>query len=309
MVSQAPFLAFDERYRHPREEFFHFLWGYLLPALYWISHRPDPSQTTVRMVTCGPLMDPLAAEAIGMLGAKVEILADPPADEETVFLPRWDMALYRNLELFVPIETDTGVVPRALRIAAERFRRPKSLPRPFELLALRKRITSVRNRLLPAALEIGLDRGAHGKVLILKRSEPPEFYKDGCGAKKKGYGTSRRALIGIEQAAAELERRGVPVAIFEPGGETLATQIRAFHKAAGLVGIRGSEFANLIWMKRGAQGVMLTPRSMQRTHRLPKMISEVAEVSLVEMEVDSDFPVLEAEKVLPFFLAPLGVNR
>lgn len=245
-------------------------------------------------------MDPVMSEAVGMLGADLEIVTNAPSDANRVLLPRWDWSVRRNLGVFVPVRQSRWIVPRVARLCVRRLRHPDWMPRPFEIQSIRKSIESLKDVLIPKALETGIDRGFSGKFLVLKRSEPPAFYREGGEARTKSYGTTRRALAGVDEAVAELKRLGLPVAVFEPGKESLATQIRAFHEASGIVAIRGAELANMIWMNPGARAVMLAPRAMQKQNRMPTLIAQIAKIDLVEIEVDTEFPVLDGPSILPF---------
>ncbi len=97
---------------------------------------------------------------------------------------------------------------------------------------------------------------AEGKYLILQRSAEPSFYQAAGGAKVETYGTGRRCLLGIKEGQAQLEALGAPSLIYEPGAHNLACQINHFSVCTGVIGVRGAEFANALWMPAAAKIIM-----------------------------------------------------
>ena len=71
-----------------------------------------------------------------------------------------------------------------------------------------------------------------------------------------GYGQGRRALLNATEIAAHLRRHGRAAREVDVGSLTLCDQIMAFHHASAVVGIRGAEFANLVWMQEGSRALM-----------------------------------------------------
>lgn len=86
----------------------------------------------------------------------------------------------------------------------------------------------------------------HPEHLFLVRSQPANYYVNG-DAEIKGYGTSRREIINWREIMAYLEANGVQISAYEPGSHTLGCQMRAFEKAKKIIGIRGAEWANIVW--------------------------------------------------------------
>src|SRR5947199_6755011 len=93
-------LAFDARRgTGVREHFFHFMWGYLLPAAHAIIHLQShtvPHQPKDEFIfgSCGPVMDTKTAEMARLLGvgyspAQDQRQARTPATTTTV-VGRWD---------------------------------------------------------------------------------------------------------------------------------------------------------------------------------------------------------------------------
>lgn len=78
----------------------------------------------------------------------------------------------------------------------------------------------------------------------------------------------QRSLVDAEKLALELSNLGLPSAAYEPGAHTVACQAATFGKAVGVVGVRGAEFANLIWMQPGSS-VLIVETPMPHPWRSP----------------------------------------
>ncbi|SDP55116.1 glycosyltransferase 61 family protein [Ectopseudomonas guguanensis] len=82
--------------------------------------------------------------------------------------------------------------------------------------------------------------------LLLVRSQPSSYYVNG-GAEIKGYGTSRREITNWREIRDYLAAHGIQIAAYEPGSHSLGCQMRTFQRAKKIVGIRGAEWANVVW--------------------------------------------------------------
>src|SRR5438552_3591169 len=93
-------LAFDAgRGTGVREHFFHFMWGYLLPAAHAIIHLqshtvPHQPQDEFIFGSCGPVMDTKTAEMARLLGVEYSIVQDErearTPGTTTIVVRRWD---------------------------------------------------------------------------------------------------------------------------------------------------------------------------------------------------------------------------
>jgi len=250
-------LAFDARRgTGVREHFFHFMWGYLLPAAHAIIHLqshtvPQQPQDEFIFGSCGPVMDTKIAEMARLLGVEYSIVQDErearTPGTTTIVVRRWDSficdyATYSKLHL-------AAATLRLLRQAAEY----RSIP---PILWSARRITDDFRHLRHTVLASVPPREEGGSCgddvpcyYILRRSEEPSFYsRDDGRATRPTYGTNRRSLVGIEEAAVALTRPSREVGVFEPGVHPLAQQIRTFRNCKGIIAIRGAELANIVWM-------------------------------------------------------------
>lgn len=283
-------LRFDDR--RPwgsRQHYFHFLWGYLLPALdqVLLDLREAPARAYA-LQSCGPVMDQRIREIGAWLAPSLRIVETEPSaggaafDER--FVPRWDLWLRGRSSL-----------------------RPRLLQR-LHGLGLRHPVLDGIARVRDFAVSRALGEPAtaapalpaeerSGEWLLLKRSDEPSFYRRGGPAEKQRYGVTRRSIANLEELAAALARDGLPVRIYEPGRDDLAHQVRAYHAAAGVIGIRGAELANIVWMRPNSRVVMLvTP--VKRENNAALHLAIACGLRMRQLAVDSDHPVVEARRVL-----------
>ena len=133
--------------------------------------------------------------------------------------------------------------------------------------------------------------------LLLRRSPEHEFYRQGGGAKNPRYGTGRCAIGNIDALGSGLIDAGIPIQIYEPGRHSLEDQIRVFHGAKGVLGIRGAEFANLLWMRSGSQALMIaTP--VERENHASRHLAKVCGIDFAAVKVDSFHPSVSVLEVL-----------
>jgi hypothetical protein len=99
-----------------------------------------------------------------------------------------------------------------------------------------------------------LERPDNPTYLLLDRSDNHSYYT----TKGETYGKARRGLLNLEEGFNDLIKKGVPVNIIQPGSHSILYQIEAFNQSKGVIGIRGAEFANLIWLEPGSKVVVLS---------------------------------------------------
>lgn len=168
-------------------------------------------------------------------------------------------------------------------------------------------ITRVRDNTLARLGSFETDeklKSLESKYLILKRSAQPLFYMQGGQSEIPGYGTARRELKGIEEAGTYLNDRGIPAEIFEPGNHSYREQMVVFQRCRGVIGIKGAEFANLLWMRKGSKVIQIRPSVMQ-TNNMQKILADLLELDFCELVDTSEgmFPTLKGEALMELFNA------
>jgi hypothetical protein len=264
------------------EHYFHFLLGYLLLGLHAATAERQVDGIVFR--SCGPTMDPRIREACALLG--LQCVIEPPLSglghECGVRAPRWDRWLRRGRPDGIEHADLTGA--RLEPVGDD------SVPDSMR---------AIRDRLLNAAAPHAEPSGT-GPWLLLRRSPEPDFYRRGGPAENPGYGSGRRAIGNLDELAGELTGVGLAVRIYEPGAADLADQIRTFHNARGVIAIRGAELANLIWMAPGSRVVMLATPMRTRETYVSWNLAAVMGIEFTQIVVDSDFPRIASETVLPW---------
>lgn len=208
-----------------RDNYYHFLVGYLLPLVHAQSRRRFHSYLAL---DCGAVMTPILAETLTRLGHRFRIVTAESIGTP-VFVEPWDKvdAPWRSR--------------RSVAAAAE----------------------SVR--------QAWHGHSCHGtgcvtvENMIIGRAPPPAGRTKGDSLFGVGYGTQERGIRNLDEVADHLRSAGVPHGVYEPGSHSLGCQIAAFGGARRILGIRGADWANLVWASPGVRVRMLDPDPPART--------------------------------------------
>jgi len=258
-------LLFDTQVEYgSKEHFFHFMWGYILPSISLIKNQPKADETQYYFETCGPVMDELITEFMDLLNIKCTILSNEEIKYIHIkeFVPRWDLYLLRNYIL--------GITKGDFSHISE-FQ--KSIPLIYALLKKNfekdflEKIVETRNYILEAVQKTNLYstklQDTTAQILLIKRSESPEFYNPNGSAEIKGYGMDRRGLIDVDEFIKTRDNQIPTIAPYEPGKHSIVHQISTIHLSNGFIGIKGAEFANLLWLKSKSKVLLIIPASMK----------------------------------------------
>ena len=305
-------LRFDHRKPFgSREHFFHFTWGYLFPALaeiFRIESSPSTASADKKYLfqSCGPVMNEILEEMLKLYKYHFQIIDENDSlvsNVNSIFVPRWDVWIN---ELAARQQTGSDAVSR---IADLSIRLLKRVSRGVKKSRTRyvASITQVRDNTLARLGSFEIDeklKSLESKYLILKRSAQPLFYMKGGPSEIPGYGTARRELKGIEEAGTYLNNRGIPTEIFEPGNHSYREQMVVFQRCRGVIGIKGAEFANLLWMRKSSNVIQIRPSVMQ-TNNMQKILADLLELDFCEHVDTSEgmFPTLKGEALLELFNA------
>lgn len=318
-------LHFDDRvdFGSP-EHFFHFMWGYLLPAAHEILERlgAGAGQEKYVFTSCGPKMDPLIAEVAHCLGIRFAIENPNSACDNlhVLTVPRWDVFMLRphllthlrdeNIRITRIRDAFRCYLPEVWRRFydpitgirdAFRCHLPKVWRRfsdPGFVADLRCQVTRVRDVLLRCAEQSPCASsydGFIGRYLIVRREKEHPFYTKGGGAKILKYGASRRELSGIDDAARVLEKHGFAVSVFVAGAHSLIGQALAFHRCRGIAMIRGAEIANLIWVRPGTPLLILAPIQFGSIPSVHDQLAELFSLKLTHVITQEGNSVLDPD--------------
>jgi hypothetical protein len=140
---------------------------------------------------------------------------------------------------------------------------------------------------------------APSRNLLLRRSAPPAFYRDGS-AEIPGYGDARRAVTNLSALSQALHDAGIAHQVYEPGAHALACQIRAFRGARRIFGVRGAEWANMVWCERGVTTAYIIHPGA-RNGLLDRVLARYARAYTLEL-VDRPHSAAEVSRATAFFL-------
>lgn len=271
------------------EHFYHFLWGYLLPAMSQVvnigSNGQPASHARFLFRTCGPVMDNLIHETAGLFDLDYQLVDKEYGDAAAtkIPVPRWDVEL-RELDSRRPMKLDR----RLGQCLVRRWQHRRTAAR------LAGDIHRVRAsfKAKVAGVHTGdAVRTFAGKFLVLKRSAQPAYYEPGGKAEVPGYGTARRSLVGLEESVRTLQEQDLPVVLFEPGSVSLTEQIQAFSNCRGIAGIYGAEFANVVWMPPDTPVIWIYDTNTNHIPWITKQLSQLLRLRFV--------PVKAADKAAP----------
>lgn len=259
-----------------REHYFHFMLGCLMPALH-IARSSDPDQD-FRLPSCGPVLDPVTLQACALLDlSNLHICGKaPPPGALRMSLPRWDTWFLENEEYDARFRQSIAPSPVG----------PLDTLRSAFLRALGRTEDAVVDPFQTAV-----------SWTLLERSPQPDFYADGGPAEKPGYGAGRRAIANSDALLSGLQAAGLNVTRYEPGRQSLESQILRFHDADGIVGIRGAEFVNILWMRPASRALMIMPPG--RANHGSRNLAALRRVRFATHDVDTHFPQLAPSDLLP----------
>ncbi|MBN2281851.1 MAG: glycosyltransferase family 61 protein [Candidatus Marinimicrobia bacterium] len=288
---------FDERFHYgSSENFFHFMWGYLLPAIVEICKHQENQRIFEHYYfhSCGPLMDQISHNLLSLFHINYLILDKKTfKDQKALFkrVPRWDVWAKKN--------KPTRKEKSSLSKIANRIHY-----RLMRLLLLDTRKNSVYIQDIQQARKevIKKIRSTHKsdltcKNIILKRSESPNYYKKGGPAEYHHFGTAIRSLSGIEKTIDNLKNHNFIFESYEPGIHPIDHQINSFAEACTVIGIRGAEYANMIWMQPGSKIIMIKPKEMPPS--VQKEIAEILQIRYFEIETEENYPDLSKINLKP----------
>ncbi|MBO6634781.1 glycosyltransferase 61 family protein [Parvibaculum sp.] len=274
-MSDAVHLKPDHGMNGSVQHYWHFMFGYFLPAVDYIAARAR-REGTYLIESCGPVMDKVLSEGLSALGADFRILDKNEIATAFVGCRRADLEHWDRYTLDPQYSDD-----------------------------LRSRI----DRVVPMLMEAVPNRCScdatarcRNRILLLDRSPMPDFYRPGGGTDSPSYGNARRAIRNLADTRRNMRALGFPVIVYEPGAHTLGCQIEVFANACGVVGIRGAEFANLLWAPADIPVYMLTPVGpRQPTATYQACLSRCLQQDFVEGFCQAEAQVLDLDELESHF--------
>lgn len=220
--------------------YWHFMFGYFLPLMNYLSKAENIS-LKIYILNCGPKMNPILYEALDRLKISYEFYEfnSPPQEVfEIIDLPRWDKLIVNNKN----IEIDLKNVRLFL----------------FKLFEISE-----------------INQNSNKKLLIIYRSKHHDFYsKDGgSNYRDNKYGSKSRNLSDIHLDLNKLIENSIDYELFIPGENSLKSQMEHFSRADYVLGVRGAEFANIVFCPKKTRIFMYDSKYFY-TYRSPNFIKQ-----------------------------------
>jgi capsular polysaccharide biosynthesis protein len=120
---------------------------------------------------------------------------------------------------------------------------------------------------LPYDPDYRRDISALKNAVSRRRSEScsSEYQKKVLIIRRPRTATQTRVLGDDEVLKEQLVGVGIPAAIYEPGEHSFRCQVRVFQDAKGVVGLRGAEFANLLWCERPIPIILIQQKAIHKS--------------------------------------------
>lgn len=213
----------------------HQYWHFLLGYLLPVAQFLDGKQGTFSLLEVGPVMTPIMRRTLQLMGVKT-LFRKVTRPTESISLSRWDWQ-----------RSDISRVQDAARVVMGAWR---------------------------GAENCHCSTPTNVKHLLLDRSSAPLYYMTRGPIYRAGYGKTRRNVTNVAELSSELAIRGIAHHVYAPGMHTLGCQISVFRGAERISGIRGAEWANLIWIEKPIKVRVLYPDD-GRVSLLPELIKEL----------------------------------
>ena len=89
-----------------------------------------------------------------------------------------------------------------------------------------------------------------------------------------------RVLGGDELLKEQLVGLGIPAVIYEPGQHSFRCQVRVFQDAKGIIGLRGAEFANLLWCERPIPIILIQQKAIHKSDPPQSKLGELLDLTI-----------------------------
>lgn len=273
-------------YAHPdagrQEGFFHFMWGYCMPAINEIIKREaipcsGEQRHEYRLLSGEQELNSIFIDIFHRLKIDIEFVEKEVRDKDIneIMIPRWDLyliyeAALMNMNLWLLVK---NIVKEVII-----FRR---IPRTFNFRFQRKEIIRTRNLILKHCLSEGhqknkLHPNDGGINYILERSTHKVD-----DPKKGNSPKDRRSLLNVGEVISKLEEKSIAVKSYDSGSDHIVRQIQKFNKADVVIAIRGGELANVAWMKEGAKVIVFDPFNQNNNPSLSMPLAKLFKVDYI----------------------------
>ena len=282
-------------YRPPHGNYWHYLIGYLAPVCRALEEQRGlvglETKVIVNLQSCpNAIMDGIAKEILESSQIELNFLAvESGANSSLVsMLKRFDTWSYRRFPW-------RGAPLRAMHIPLRTWlsrwkwrRYPPVSPINSTSTVVVIPIPSKDslewwfNSALPSDPDYRRDIRALKTAVSHRRSEScsSDYEKKVLIIRRPRTARQTRVLGGDELLKEQLVGLGIPAVIYEPGQHSFRCQVRVFQDAKGIIGLRGAEFANLLWCERPIPIILIQQKAIHKSDPPQSKLGELLDLTI-----------------------------
>ena len=138
------------------------------------------------------------------------------------------------------------------------------------------------NSALPSDPDYRRDIRALKTAVSRRRSEScsSDYEKKVLIIRRPRTARQTRVLGGDELLKEQLVGLGIPAVIYEPGQHSFRCQVRVFQDAKGIIGLRGAEFANLLWCERPIPIILIQQKEIHKSDPPQSRLGELLDLTI-----------------------------
>ena len=138
------------------------------------------------------------------------------------------------------------------------------------------------NSALPSDPDYRRDIRALKTAVSRRRSEScsGEYQKKVLIIRRPRTARQTRVIGGDELLKEQLVGLGIPAVIYEPGQHSFRCQVRVFQDAKGIIGLRGAEFANLLWCERPIPIILIQQKEIHKSDPPQSRLGELLDLTI-----------------------------
>ena len=138
------------------------------------------------------------------------------------------------------------------------------------------------NSALPSDPDYRRDIRALKTAVSRRRSEScsSDYEKKVLIIRRPRTARQTRVLGGDELLKEQLVGLGIPAVIYEPGQHSFRCQVRVFQEAKGIIGLRGAEFANLLWCERPIPIILIQQKEIHKSDPPQSRLGELLDLTI-----------------------------
>ena len=138
------------------------------------------------------------------------------------------------------------------------------------------------NSALPSDPDYRRDIRALKTAVSRRRSEScsGEYQTKVLSIRRPRTARQTRVIGGAELLKEQLVGLGIPAVIYEPGQHSFRCQVRVFQDAKGIIGLRGAEFANLLWCERPIPIILIQQKAIHKSDPPQSRLGELLDLTI-----------------------------